>query len=115
MTIASAKRKGADTQRAVAAYLAANGWPYATDVGAGRTGNDILGVPGLCIEVKARRDFSPQAWLKQAATGGAGLPLCVWRPDGLGLAKVADWSLMMRLGDGVTLLRAAGYGDPEEA
>lgn len=111
-TVANRKRRGAETQRTVAAYLAVNGWPHATDVGAGRTGSDILGVPGLAVEVKARREYSPLAWLRQAATG-LGLPLCVHRPDGMGPATVADWPVTLRLSDAVSLLRAAGYGDPE--
>ncbi len=114
-TVASAKRRGADTQRAVAAYFAANGWPYATDAGAGRSGNDVLGVPGLCVEVKARKDFSPMAWLRQAATGGTGLPMCVHRPVGMGTADVGKWPVTLRLADLLALLRHAGYGDPPGA
>ena len=107
------KRRGAETQRVVALYMAAHGWPYASDAGAGRSGSDILGVPGLAIEVKARADFSPLAWMRQAASGGPGLPLVVHRPNGVGPACVADWPVTLRLEDVVTLLRAAGYGDPE--
>lgn len=111
-SIASNKKRGAETQRAVAAFLASNGWPYATDAGAGRNGCDILGVTGLAIEVKARRDFSPLAWLRQARAGGPGLPMCVHRPDGMGVTSVPDWPVTLRLSDVVGLLRAAGYGDP---
>lgn len=111
MTTASRKRRGAETQAVVAGYLAGNGWPYATDAGAGRQGSDILGVPGLAIEVKARRDFSPLAWIRQAG-GGVGLPLVVHRPDGMGPASIADWPVTLRLEDMVKLLRTAGYGDP---
>jgi hypothetical protein len=112
-TVATRKRRGAETQRVVAAYLAGNGWPHATDAGAGRTGSDILGVPGLSWEVKARREYSPLAWLRQAAKDRLkGLPLCVHRPDGMGPASVADWPVTLRLSDAVALLRAAGYGNP---
>jgi hypothetical protein len=107
----SAKRRGAATQKIVAEYLAGNGWPYACDVGAGRSGSDILNTPGLAFEVKARRDFSPQAWLRQASMG-AGLPMCVHRPPGMGPATVAQWPVTMRLADLVALLRDAGFGDP---
>lgn len=110
-TVATRKARGAETQRLVAEYLAANGWPFATDAGAGRSGSDILGTPGLAIEVKARRDFSPLAWLRQAA-GGAGVPMCVHRPDGMGGASIADWPVTLRLSDLVALLRDAGFGDP---
>ncbi|PRX95602.1 hypothetical protein CLV72_109211 [Allonocardiopsis opalescens] len=106
------KRRGAETQRAVAAYLAENGWGYATDAGAGRGGVDILGTPGLDIEVKARRDLSLMAWLRQAAGTGGGLPIVVHRPDGMGLASVDLWPATLHLGQLVPVLRAAGYGDP---
>lgn len=112
MSTASAKRKGAETQRVVATYLAENGWPYATDVGAGRCGSDILNTPGLCIEVKARKNFDPAAWLRQAATGGPGVPLFVLRPYRVGVVNVDSWVVGFRLKDAVRLLRLAGYGDP---
>jgi hypothetical protein len=109
------KQRGMQTQVAVAGYLAENGWPFATDAGPGRPGSDILGVPGLAIEVKARRGLDLPAWLRQAAkaAGANGLPICIHRPDGMGPATVADWPATMRLVDLVTLLRLAGYGDPE--
>ena len=109
---ASRKVRAAETQRTVAAYLADNGWPYATDAGAGRPGSDVLGVPGLAVEVKARRDLRPLEWVRQADNGG-GLPLCVFRPDGMGPASIEEWPVLIRLADVVRLLRAAGYGDPE--
>jgi hypothetical protein len=111
MSITSSKRRGAATQAAVAGYLAANGWPFATDAGAGRGGADILNTPGLSWEVKARADFSPLAWLREAASR-RGVPMCVHRPKGMGEATVAGWPVTMRLEDLVVLLRQAGYGDP---
>ena len=51
------KRRGMRTQALVAQHLAANGWPYAESTGAGRSGSDVTGVPGLAIEVKARADL----------------------------------------------------------
>lgn len=98
----------------MAGYLAANGWPYATDAGAGRPGADILGCPGLSFEVKGRRDFSPLEWIRQAIKHGTGTPICVIRPDGMGPANVNNWPVVLRLEDLVTLLRQAGYGDPLE-
>jgi hypothetical protein len=109
-TLATAKRKGAETQAFVAQYFAEHGWPYATDAGAGRNGSDILGTPGLAIEVKARKDLHLPAWLRQAS-GEVGLPIVIHRPHGFGLASIADWPSIMRLADQVNLLRDAGYGD----
>ena len=60
----SRKVRGAETQRLVAAYWNENGWPWATDAGAGRSGSDLLNTPGLKAEVKARRDLNLAAWLR---------------------------------------------------
>lgn len=111
MSVTSSKRRGAQTQVAVAGYLADHGWPFACDAGAGRGGVDILNVPGLSIEVKGRRDFSPAAWLREAASR-PGLPMVVHRPYGAGVTSVADWPVTLRLADLVVLLRDAGFGDP---
>jgi len=113
MSNASRKSRGAETQRLVASYMAEHGWPYATDAGAGRNGNDILNVPGLNMEVKARRDFNVTGWLRQASgVVTPGLACVVQRPDGYGPAKIEEWPMILRFGDGIILLRQAGYGDP---
>lgn len=111
---ASRKRRGSQTQTTVAQWFATNGWPFAESTGAGRTGSDVTGIPGLACEVKARRDLNLTAWLRQAASG-RGLPFVVHRPDGFGPATVASWPVTMRLEDFTRLLHAAGYGDPKEA
>ena len=108
----SRKRRGAETQHAVASWFATHGWPYAESTGAGRTGSDITGLPGLACEVKARRDFSPLAWIRQAS-GEDGLPFVVHRPDGMGPATIPMWPVTLPLDIFTALLRAAGYGDPE--
>jgi len=107
------KTRGYETQRLVASFLAENGWPWATDAGPGRSGDDVLNTPGLSIEVKARRGFNPLEWVRQTVARANGrLPLVVHRPDGLGPAHVSDWLVTLRLEDAVRLLRLAGYGDP---
>ena len=110
MTAASRKQRGSQTQTTVARWFAAHGWPYAESAGSGRPGSDITGIPGLACEVKARRGFSPLAWIRQA-TNGHGLPFVVHRPDGMGPATVAEWPVTLRLSDFTTLLQTAGYGD----
>jgi hypothetical protein len=80
---------------------------------------DVTGVPGVLIEVKARRDLDVNSWLKQAGghaqhqATGAYMPAVVWRPDGAGPATVPDWPVMMRLDKWVQLLHMAGYGKAE--
>jgi hypothetical protein len=105
------KRRGAATQNLAAQWFTAHGWPWAESTGAGRTGSDITGTPGLACEVKARRGFSPLAWIRQAQSG-KGLPFVVLRCDGQGPAAIADWPVIVRLEDFTALLRQAGYGDP---
>lgn len=107
----SRKHRGLRTQKVIAEYLALNGWPYAESTGAGRTGNDITGTPGLAIEIKARTGFNPMAWVKQAAAN-PGLPLVMFRPNGMGETTTASWPCIIRLADLITLLRDAGYGTP---
>lgn len=110
----SRKRRGASTQAIAARWFAAHGWPWAESTGAGRPGSDITGLPGLACEVKARRQFSPLAWIRQAQAS-RGLPFVIHRPDGMGPATIADWPVTLRLADFTGLLQAAGYGDGHPA
>lgn len=106
--LAGRKARGMATQADLAGYLRTVGWPWATDAGSGRSGVDILNTPGLDIECKARADFNPLEWLRQADRGG--LAIVVWRPNGYGPASIEGWPAMLRLGPLVATLRAAGYG-----
>lgn len=92
-----------------------HGFPFCTDAGAGRTGRDLLNMIGLAGEVKGRADFSPLAWVKQAVKNADGdLPFVLLRCNGQGPAAVADWPVILRNEDFTRLVRAAGYGDPED-
>lgn len=98
------------TQKLVAEYLRANGWPFAESAGAGRSGADITGTPDVCVEIKARSDLSPLAWVRQAEGAADGrLPLVAFRCNGQG-EDASKYLAMVRLGDLVELLRSAGYG-----
>ena len=112
----SRKHRGYGTQRIVSDYFTANGWPYAEPVGAGRPGSDITGMPGIDIEVKARRGFDPLAAMRQQADRAAlgDLAFAVLRMDGQGPAVIGSWPVVIRLDTLTELLRAAGYGDPKE-
>jgi len=92
----------------VAAYLSQ--WWGNASIGRG-AGKDIYGVPFDC-EVKARTDFQPLAWLKQAAKRSEGKePYFVTiRMNGQG-EDAAEYLSFMRFGDLVQLLLRAGYGD----
>jgi len=110
----SRKHRGMASQRIVADYLAAHGWPYAESTGAGRAGSDVTGAPGLDIEVKARRGFNPAAAMKQQAERShpGDLAFAVLRLDGQGPAVIEDWPVVIRFGAFVEVLRDAGWGDP---
>lgn len=110
MSNASRKSRGMRTQKVVAEWFQESGFPYAESAGAGRSGSDVIGVPGLKIEVKARRAFSPLAWLKQADEApGRGLPFVVFRCDGQGEANVGEWGVLLTLAEMTKLLKEAGY------
>ena len=78
------KTRGYRTQKVIADYLK-HWWQYADTAGAGRQGEDILNIPTLSIEVKARADFQPLAWIKQAASNANGkMPMVIMRCNGQG-------------------------------
>ena len=110
-TVASRKARGAQTERTVAEAWQADGWPHAR-VKRG-PGPDLENTPGIDVEVKARRDWAPLAWMRQQAKrADAGvIPVAVVRPDGAGPATVDDWPAIVPHGVLRRLLRQAGYGD----
>lgn len=106
----SRKHRGYRTEKVVAEYLS-QWWPHALANGAGRSGNDVTGVP-IALEVKARSSFQPKSWIDQVSkrsTGGE-LPIVVCRMNGQG-EDASAYLAFMRMGDLVNLLLAAGYGD----
>jgi len=77
-------------------------FPYATDAGPGRSGNDILNAPGLNVEVKATGEkLSLMACLRQALAGGTPwwVSILVWRHNGQGEKGMDDWTVSMSLID----------------
>lgn len=116
------RRRGLETQEMFAEYLQRSGWPGAESAPRGHKGRDVTGLPGLRVEVKARREFRPGDWLRQAEAGMIGppggrgviveLPLVVFRPDGMGPATIRQWGMLLRVEHGVSLLRSAGWGEP---
>lgn len=110
------KHRGMRTQLLVAQWFATHGWPFADSAGAGRPGSDITGMLDVAVEVKARTNLDPLAWVKQAVTAAHGrLPVVVFRCNGQGEQTIADWPCLVRLGDLTRLLQEAGYGDPTQA
>ena len=104
----SRKHRGFRTERVVASYLSQ--WWRSASVGRG-SGKDIHNVP-FDIEVKARSDFQPLAWLKQVEkrTQGKELSAVVVRCNSQG-EDAEKYLAFMRFQDLVQLLLQAGYGD----
>jgi len=101
-------RRGRKTQAIVAARLQ-DLFPGCEPVPASLPGRDILGTPGVAIEVKARRDLVLPGWLRQAAkNAGTDLPVLIHRPDGFGEQSVGDWPVTMRLADWEKLMERGG-------
>lgn len=103
----SRKHRGFRTERVVAEYL--KRWWEGATVGRG-SGRDILNVPFDC-EVKARTGLDVLGTLRQieARTDKSGLlGFACFRLNGQG-EKPEEYVAMLRLGDLVELLRAAGY------
>jgi hypothetical protein len=103
----SRKHRGFRTERVVAEYL--KRWWEGASVGRG-SGRDILNVPFDC-EIKARTTLNIPETLRQieARTDKSGLTgFACFRLNGQG-EKPEDYVAMLRLGDLVELLVAAGY------
>jgi hypothetical protein len=102
------KDRGFRTERVVAAYLSQ--WWRSASVGRG-AGKDIHNVP-FDIEVKARADFQPLAWIKQVEKRSQGkeLSAVVVRMNSQG-EDCTQYLAFMRFQDLVDLLLRAGYGD----
>lgn len=94
---AYARAKGRDAEQAVARYLQAAGYPLActarSSSGGMQFGEDILGVPGISIEVKNRSSLDLPRSLRQAAIQGGPdkIPVVIIKPVGVGLESVGDW------------------------
>ena len=67
---ATSRRRGADAERAVVAWMRDHGWPDARRymAGDGRQPGDIDAIPGVSIEVKDRDRSSWPTWRAQAVT-----------------------------------------------
>lgn len=108
-------QRGYQSQRLVAEYFQANGWPYAQPQGSGRTGTDITGIIGVDVEVKARRGIQLAEAMKQLRDRykEGVLPVAILRLDGQGESHIADWPAIVPLHVFVDLLKGAGYDKPK--
>jgi hypothetical protein len=108
----SRKHRGYRTERVVAEYL--RRWWEGASVGRG-SGRDILNVPFDC-ETKARTGLDVKGTLRQIETRTAKsglLGFACFRLNGQG-ERAEEYVAMLRLGDLVELLLAAGYKDRKD-
>lgn len=114
--------RGIRLQAALAAYLR-RWWPSAESTPSGRPGTDILGTPAVAWECKTAREFSPQAFVRQAKAharepvrDGGDLPVAVYFPPGLGARSCGQALAILALDDLMGLLVDAGHAPyPAEA
>jgi len=107
----SRKHRGFRTERVIVSYLQT--WWRSASIGRG-AGKDIHNVP-FDIEVKARSDFQPLAWLKQVEKRAQGkqLSAVVCRMNSQG-EDAGQYLAFMRFQDLVQLLLKAGYGEIQQ-
>lgn len=100
MTVESRKARGMKAQVHAAAFLRPI-FPWVTTVSGAASGRDLKNTPGLAVEVKARRDFDPLAWLRQSKRNSDEdeMPIVIWQPDGYGEKTLKGWPFMGHLGD----------------
>jgi hypothetical protein len=116
--------RGRALQNALANYLT-QWWPHAESAGAGRQGTDVLGTPGVVWECKTARnfkaDFRPVQWVEQSKRHKMfgdvmpngqvvpEVPITVYFPNGVGIAKTEHALGIMPLHVLMQLLKKAGY------
>lgn len=103
---AANRRRGADAERSVVAYLRAQGWPDARRylAGDGRQPGDIDWHPLVCLEVKDRESSSWPSWCRQAAAEAprGTVPAVVRRTRGV--TDPGRWECRVRRWEWVTVL-----------
>ena len=113
--------RGRRTQVVVAQWLREHGWDRARAPVGAETGQDVKEVPGHSIEIKARTDFDPLAWLRQAKKNAefGQKPCAVIRCNGQGetpgeylvIRVLADDELAKGPNGSIRLRNADGHGD----
>ena len=108
----SRRQRGRESEKVVADYLVRQGFITAHVTSMAASGSDVLGIPHLDIEVKARAGLpisETMAQLKRRRRE-TGLGVGVLRMNGQGEKSVGDWVAILTFDDLIHLLKAAGYG-----
>lgn len=118
MKPSSIKAKGRDAENFAVALIQAVGWPHAERrrLAGSKDRGDITGIPKVVLEVKSGARLDLAGWLRETETervnDGANIGALIVKLKGMGEAKVADWPVMLPLGQFLRLLREAGYQVP---
>lgn len=111
------KAKGTSAETALVNYLKVNGFPLAERkaMQGKHDAGDVTGTIGLAWEVKNHRTYKIPAWLEELEVetdnAEADYGILVIKPVGVGITRVDAWWAVMPVGELVTLVRDAGYGD----
>lgn len=110
----NAKAKGTIAESAVASYLSTWGWLAERRALSGAFDKgDIVGVPGVVVEVKSAARLCIPEWMRETAVetvnASANVGLLVIKPKGVGYANVAQWWCVQPFAQAVNLLKQAGY------
>lgn len=113
MSNASRRQRGRDSEKCVADYLVRHGFKTAHVTSMAASGSDVLGIPGIDFEVKARSGLAISETLAQLKRRRkeTGLGVGVLRLNGQGEKAVGDWVAILTFDDLIYLLQAAGYGE----
>lgn len=99
-SVRARQNRGKRTNVVVAAWLVLHGHPRAEATVGAETGHDVKHVEGCSIEVKARSDFNPREWWRQAKANARNgeTPVCIVRCNGQG-ENAEDYLVFRRLED----------------
>ena len=94
----ASRAKGKAGSRAVTRWLQQNGHPFCAERSVGEDGDDIIGVPGLSIEVKNCARMELAAWIDQSNTQKQGRPGAVIHKR-KGTTDVGKWYVTLEVAD----------------
>jgi len=99
---ATEREKGRRAELEVVALCRAEGWPASRNLDQARDGgSDILGIPGLCLEVKRTERADVWAWWQQATNAAkpGQIPTVAFR------RSQSDWLAICEFSELLSLLR----------
>ena len=109
----TAKAKGRATENQAVEWLRSKGWIHAErrHLAGSEDMGDVVGIPGMCIEVKSAATWAPVRWLRETEAerenSGASVAFCMARPKGG--TNVDDWVILMTPAQLLDLLEDTGW------